>query len=236
LARPGITRYTDVAIGLHWLIAILIIGLVIVGKYMTGLDNDDPLRFVLTQWHKSFGITVLLLSVVRLIWRSVNTPPPAPRGRARAQHRVAGIVHGLLYLCLFLVPITGWILVSVSPLNIKTLLFDVIPWPHLEPFASYRNKEFLVHRYADYHELAGNVLIVLMLGHIAAALKHQFINKDRIMRRMTSSPQFAKRGLLVAGLGFIALLAAQAISSQSSAVPLQAGASSVEFEALARFG
>ena len=224
-------RYSDVAIGLHWLIALLIIGLVAVGKFMTGLGNDDPLRFVLTQWHKTFGITVLLLSVVRLLWRFGHNPPAHPRGRPRSQRRASALVHGLLYLCLFLVPISGWVLVSVSPLNIDTLLFDVIPWPHLEPFASYTDKAHQVERFTDYHVLAGNLLLVLMLGHIGAALLHQFVYRDGILRRI-----WTWRGL---GVGFLlpvlfvgaAVFAYSAYSPLGKNPPLQAGASAVSFEA-----
>lgn len=225
-------RYSDVAIGLHWLIALLIIGLVAVGKFMTGLDNDEPLRFTLTQLHKSLGITVLLLSVVRLLWRFGHRPPAHPRGMPVSQRRASELVHGLLYLCLFLVPISGWILVSVSPLNIETLLFDVIPWPHLEPFASYPDKEILVERYAGYHELAGNLLLVLMLGHIGAALKHQFINRDGIMRRMYTLRGLGVGFLLPVVLGVSAVVAYASYSSLNRSAPLQAGASTVGFEAL----
>ena len=225
-------QYSDVAIGLHWLIALLIIGLVAVGKFMTGLDSDEPLRFTLTQWHKSIGITVLLLSVIRLIWRFGHRPPAHPRGRPPSQRRASELVHGLLYLCLFLVPISGWILVSVSPLNVETLLFDVIPWPHLEPFASYTDKAIQVERYADYHELAGNVLLVLMLGHIGAALKHQFINRDAIMRRMWSLRGLGVGFFLPLVLGTGAVIAFASYLSFNKSAPLQAGASTVGFEAL----
>jgi len=231
LARPGLTRYSDVAIGLHWLIAILIISLVAVGKFMTGLESDDPLRFTLTQWHKSFGITVLLLSVIRLLWRFGNSPPPHPRGRPPSQRKASGVVHGLLYLCLFLVPITGWMLVSVSPLNIDTLLFDVIPWPHLEPFASFTNKSVLVENYTDYHELAGNLLLLLMIGHILAALKHQFINRDGILKRISSLRGFTYVVGLCVAIGASVAVANWTLSSNANTT-LQAGASKVTFEAL----
>ena len=224
-------RYSDVAIGLHWLIALLIIGLVAVGKFMTGLGTDDPLRFVLTQWHKTFGITVLLLSVVRLIWRFSHNPPAHPRGRPRSQRRASALVHGLLYLCLFLVPISGWVLVSVSPLNIDTLLFNVIPWPHLEPFASYNDKATQVERFTDYHVLAGNLLLVLMLGHIGAALLHQFVYRDGIGRRIWSWRGIGVGFVLPVLLCGVAVFAYSTYSPLGKNPPLQAGASTVGFEA-----
>ena len=69
------SRYTSVAISLHWLIALLIIGLIAIGKYMDGLEETDHLRFELIQWHKSFGILVLLLIVIRILWRLTHKPP-----------------------------------------------------------------------------------------------------------------------------------------------------------------
>ena len=69
MGRSTSQRYGDIAVIFHWVIALLIIGLLVIGKYMTSLEENDPVRFVLTQWHKSFGITVLILSVLRLLWR-----------------------------------------------------------------------------------------------------------------------------------------------------------------------
>jgi len=182
--RTTFPRYDDIAIGLHWLIAILILGLLAVGKFMTGLEADDPLRFALTQWHKTFGITVLLLSALRLLWRMAHRPPPDPDSIPRWQKLAAHGTHIVLYVLMFGIPITGWILVSVSPLDVDTLLFNVIPWPHLPPFPDLPNREALEHDFADYHELAGNLLILLLLAHAGAALKHHFIDKDSILVRM----------------------------------------------------
>jgi len=85
---PGL-RYGDTAVIFHWLIAVFIIGLLVVGKYMTGLAENDPIRFELTQWHKSFGIVVLLLSVLRIVWRLSHKPPPEPESIALWQQRAA---------------------------------------------------------------------------------------------------------------------------------------------------
>jgi len=176
----ALPRYNDVAIGLHWAIALLILGLLAFGKFMTGLDRDDPLRFVLTQWHKTFGITVLLLALVRLVWRLSHSAPALPADDPAWQKAAAHVTHVLLYVLMFAIPLSGWAMVSASTLNVDTLLFDVIPWPHLPLPAS----EALEHRLHDIHHLGGNVLIVLFLLHAGAALKHRFIDKDGVLARM----------------------------------------------------
>lgn len=138
MGRSTPLRYGDIAIIFHWLIALLIIGLLVIGKYMTGLEENDPVRYELTQWHKSFGIAVLLLSVSRLAWRFTHKPPPEPASLPRWQKHVSGLVHLALYALMLALPITGWIMVSASPLNIDTVLFGVIPWPHLPPSLTFR--------------------------------------------------------------------------------------------------
>jgi len=230
-ARP--VRYGDVAVGLHWLIALLIISLLAVGKFMTGLDEGDPLRFTLTQWHKTFGITVLLLVIVRLLWRCTHRAPAHPANSPLWEKRAAGITHTAFYVLMFAVPITGWIMVSASPLNIDTRLFTVIPWPHLPPFPSLPEKGEIAEAFAWYHELAGNILLILLILHVGAALKHHLIDKDDVLKRM--APDWASRAfrrklqafslaVVVAGVGIWQLAV-----SGSASKPLLAGASQVSF-------
>ncbi|ASJ72723.1 cytochrome b/b6 domain-containing protein [Granulosicoccus antarcticus] len=233
MGRSPEQRYGDIAVIFHWAIALLIIGLLIIGKYMTSLEENDPVRFVLTQWHKSFGITVLILSVLRLLWRFTHKPPTELPSIPTWQSRVASLVHGLLYVLMFALPITGWIMVSASPLNLDTVLFNVIPWPHLPPFATLENRADIAHSFHDYHEIAGTVLIVILLAHIGAALKHHFVDKDVTLTRMlpaSGSRSFKRKlGALLffvaagtAGLSFYA-------NSGNQAALLAAGDSEVSF-------
>jgi len=228
-------RYGDVAVIFHWLIAFFIIGLVVIGKYMVGLEPNDPVRFELTQWHKSFGLTVLFLSVLRLLWRFTHRPPPDPESIPRWQQRIAASVHLLLYGLLFILPITGWIMSSASPLNIDTVLFNVITIPHLPPFADLPNKAEIAEAFHEYHELAGNLLILLLLAHIGAALKHHFIDKDTILVRML--PDWASRtfkrkvtALAVAVVGSSVAVYLYAGSGDQAAL-MAAGESEVSFVA-----
>ena len=228
-------KYGDTAIIFHWLIALLIIGLLAIGKFMTGLEENDPLRYALTQWHKSFGIAVLLLSVLRLLWRFTHKPPAEPSYLPNWQKRISALVHVALYGLMFVLPITGWIMVSASPLNIDTLLFGVIPWPHLAPFADLANKEAIASAFHDYHEIASSVLIALVLAHIGAALKHHFWDKDGILQRML--PNWASTSFnakLALTLGLIAACVSAIIwydSSRNKAITLEAGDSEVSFVA-----
>lgn len=230
--RTSFPRYDDIAIGFHWLIALLILGLLGVGKFMTGLEPDDPLRFALTQWHKTFGITVLLLSVLRVLWRLSHRPPPDPASLPRWQKFAAHGTHLLLYGLMLVIPITGWILVSVSPLDVDTLLFDVIPWPHLPPFPDLPNREALEHDFAEYHELAGNLLILLLLAHAGAALKHHFIDKDTILVRMLpdgSRRWYTRLAVFVVLAGVAGGGLAWMAKTGNQAAILAAGASEVSF-------
>lgn len=164
--------------------ALLIIGLLGFGKFTSSLDPSSALYVGLIQLHKSFGITVLLLAVMRLLWRISHTPPPLPTTDPAWQRFAASATHGLVYVLMFAIPLTGWVMVSSSPMNLNTVLFGVIPWPHLPPFPTLANREYLAELLHTLHELGGNILIVLLLLHMGAALKHHLINKDHVLRRM----------------------------------------------------
>ena len=226
-------RYGDVAVIFHWLIAFLIIGLLAVGKYMTSLEPDDPVRFQLTQWHKSFGLTVLFLSVLRLLWRFTHRPPADLASIPSWQQSIAGIAHTLLYLLLFALPITGWIMSSASPLNIDTVLFNVITIPHLPPFDQLPNKAQIAEAFHEYHELASHILIAILLAHIGAALKHHIIDKDVTLVRMLpdwASDSFkTKIAALTFAIGGSTVALMLYAASSNQAALLAAGDSEVSF-------
>ena len=235
MGRSQPSRYGDTAVIFHWLIAFLILGLLAIGKYMTGLAENDPLRFELTQWHKSFGIAVLLLSILRLLWRFTHKPPATPSSLPTWQRQVSALVHLALYALMLALPITGWIMVSASPLNIDTVLFGVIPWPHIPLILELPNKEALAIAFHNYHEWASWALIALLLAHIGAALKHHFFDKDTILQRMLpnwTSAAFKAKGSVVLALciGAGSFLYWLNLNT-GSAVVLAAGDSEVSFVA-----
>jgi cytochrome b561 len=174
------TRYGTVAMTLHWLIAIAIVMLLIVGKYMHGLPDTDPNKFNLYQMHKSFGITVLALTVVRIVWRLMHPVPALPAGMPAWQRWGAHLSHFGLYALMLAIPLSGWALASSSPWGIPTLLFGAVELPNLPVAADEDTHEL----FEETHELLGNLMIVLLILHVAAALKHHFVDRDTVLRRM----------------------------------------------------
>ncbi|MEO0398845.1 MAG: cytochrome b [Pseudomonadota bacterium] len=178
-------RYTAVAIALHWIIAAMILGQIIGGMYMAGLPLGSE-KFELYQAHKSFGITVLFLSLVRLAWRLAHRPPPLPDGMENWERMAARASHIVFYALMIGVPLGGWAVVSASPLaeSVPTLLFGVIPWPHLPFFAGFENREGIAEALAGMHGLAGISILGLLLVHVGAALQHHLIKQDDVLARM----------------------------------------------------
>ncbi|MEL7485882.1 MAG: cytochrome b [Pseudomonadota bacterium] len=180
-------RYTSVAIILHWLIALLIIGQIAGGWYMTHLVPEaSSQQFQLYQLHKSFGVTILLASLVRLGWRFTHRPPALPNGMAGWERVGARISHIAFYGLMIGVPLGGWALVSASPFagSVPTFLFGVIPWPHLPFFEGVEDRAALAETIAGMHELFAKTILVLLALHIGAALKHHFVSRDDVLARM----------------------------------------------------
>jgi cytochrome b561 len=168
-------RYTGTAIALHWLLAVALLGSWSVGFYMSGLPFS-PARLKLYNWHKWAGITILLLSALRLAWRLTHRPPPdgpMPRWQARAAHAA----HGLLYGLFFAVPLAGWAYSSAA--GFPVVWFGVLPLPDLVS----PNRE-LADTLKQVHQLLAYLLAATVLLHVAGALKHQFIDKDGLLSRM----------------------------------------------------
>ncbi len=177
-------RYSLGAIAFHWVIAALIVFNIWLGWRMdriTGLD-----RFTLFQLHKSIGITVLALSVLRLGWRLAHRPPPYPATMKPWERVAATTTHWTFYGLMLVMPLTGWVIVSASALNLPTLLYKLIPLPHIgvvhdQPMPvrlAIENNVGTTHVYLAY--LFG----ALILLHIGAALKHQFVQHDGVLWRI----------------------------------------------------
>lgn len=203
-----VQRYTSVAISLHWLIALLIISLLAMGKYMTHLEIDDPLRYTLTQLHKSLGITVLLLAIFRLFWRLTHKPPALPDSATAFERFASHATHLMLYLLMVVIPVTGWVMVSASPLNIDTLLYGVVPWPHISFLTTAPDRETIAEQSALVHTWLGNGVLLLVLLHTVAALFHQWVRKDHLISRMMVSEVHQRSGDINHGLVAGVLMAA----------------------------
>jgi len=177
-------RYTTIAIVLHWLIALILIGNIVLAWQFD--DAKGLAKFQLFQLHKSLGITVLALSLVRLAWRLIN-PPPAPLASMKAWEKYASLaVHLGFYVITIGMPLSGWLMVSASPHNIPTLLFGVVDLPHL-PFVhglAFAQAKALDESFSEAHEIMAWIAYGLIGLHVGAALKHQFLDRDTIVSRM----------------------------------------------------
>jgi cytochrome b561 len=172
--NPG--RYTRTAIALHWLMALLIFSAFPLGVYMHDLPLS-PTKLQLFSYHKWLGITILLAAAARLAWR-VTHPAPAMLDMPRWQQVAAHGIHHLLYLLLFAVPLSGWLMSSAK--GFQTVWFGVLPLPDLVG----KNKE-LGDLLKEVHEMLNFGLLLLVGAHVAGALKHHFVEGDDTLRRMT---------------------------------------------------
>ena len=177
-------RYTLVAIVLHWVMALGVLALAGIGLAMTHRKLDPLSLFQLYQLHKSIGITILLAAIFRLIWRLINRPPALPASMTRLARRAAEGSHFLLYFFLIALPLTGWALVSASVLDIPTVLYGIVPWPHLPILSTLGNKKPVEDALKLIHGLGAWALIALIGAHSGAALYHHFIAKDDVLRRI----------------------------------------------------
>ena len=172
------SRYTTTAIALHWLLALALLGSLAVGVTMTELPLS-PLRLKLTNWHKWAGITIMVLSFVRLAWR-LSHRPPADLPMPAWQRKVATGTHRMLYALFFLVPLAGWAYSSAA--GFPVVVFGVLPLPDFVPA-----DKALAEAIKPLHKVLAWLLALLVLGHVGAALKHHFIDRDGLLARMWPS-------------------------------------------------
>jgi cytochrome b561 len=184
-AKPPWARgYGAVAVTLHWLIALLIFAMLAIGWRMTDEAVPQMVRFELYQLHKSLGLTILALTVIRIAWRLVHPPPPLAPDFIGWRRRAAQLVHAALYGIMLGLPLTGWAMVSASPWGLPTIVFDLFEWPHIPVLASLENKEPVEAAFKEAHEWLVWGAILLLLLHIAGALKHRFLDREYHLARM----------------------------------------------------
>jgi cytochrome b561 len=178
--------YSPVAIALHWLIAVAVIFNLCLGEYFGDLPRGDPNLFALVQFHKSVGLTVLVLSLARLAWRLINPVPPLPASMHPAMRVLARATHVLLYVLIIAIPLSGWAMVSASPLGLPTMYFGLFQWPHIPLLAHLprAQKIPLRHDLMAVHATLATAAIALIAIHIAGALYHQFVRRDDVLGRM----------------------------------------------------
>ena len=172
----GRTDYSRAAIGLHWIAAALTIGNLAFGLYMVDLPLS-PAKLRYYSWHKWAGVTIFLISGLRLLWRLTHPSPALPSSMPAWQRTAANASHHVLYLLFFAAPLSGWLFSSAA--GFPTVYFGVLPLPDLLT----KNNELaeilkLVHRGLNY------TLAALVVVHVAAAIKHHVVDRDDVLVRM----------------------------------------------------
>ena len=170
-------RYTRTAIALHWLLAVLIIATFFLGLTMVDMPGITPTKLKYFNWHKWMGVTVLALALLRLLWRLTHTAPALPATMPQWQRAAATVDHLGLYVLMFAVPLTGYFYSLAAGYPVVYLgkfplpvLID--PNPELKPILK------------DAHYVLNMLLAALVSVHVLAALKHHFIDRDDILKRM----------------------------------------------------
>ncbi len=177
------SHYTRTAKTLHWLMSLVIFSLLILGFYMSDLPLS-PEKLKLYSWHKWAGVSLFLLAVIRLGWRITHTPPAMPVQMPQLQRKAAVGFHFILYLLMFIIPLSGWLMSSAK--GYQTVWFGVLPLPDLIP----KNKE-VGDILQQLHEALNIVLIGIVVIHVVAALKHHFVDKDDVLKQMLPSKRQA---------------------------------------------
>ncbi len=182
----GSARYTNMAIALHWIIAVLILANIGFG-YAANLVPDGFVR-TLVDTHKSIGITVLGLAILRILWRFSHKPPDLPQCYSPFERFAALAAHGALYVLIFALPISGWMHDSAwkDAASHPMSLYGLVPWPRIgwieqvEPV----EKERLHSLFFAVHVWFAYALYLLLALHIVRALKHQFFDRHAELQRM----------------------------------------------------
>ncbi|TRW17807.1 cytochrome b [Glacieibacterium frigidum] len=176
--HAGRSRYSSVAIAFHWVIAVLLIGNLAGGLLFDIIeDADKSLFFTLVQLHKSTGITILVLAVLRLAWRLMNPAPPLPDHMTPAERVLAKLSHWGFYVLMIALPLSGWAMTSTAKIKFPMLWYGLFEVPPLPAPTGWN--------YHDFHGILGWVAVAMIVLHVAAALKHQYFDRDDIFARMS---------------------------------------------------
>ncbi len=169
-------RYTRTAIALHWLTFVLIASGFALAMYMTDLPLS-PQKHKYFSWHKWIGVTIFMLVAARLAWRLIHPPPPLPAAMPAWQQRTVALTHAALYVLMLAIPATGWLYSSAS--GVSTVYLNLLQLPDfLKENKALAAQLKLVHITLNY------AMLTLVVIHVAAALKHQLVERDGVLGRM----------------------------------------------------
>ncbi len=177
ISRLAPQAYTKVAIVMHWVMALFILLNLSVGFFMETFANPSPQRSNVLFYHASIGIVILTLAVFRFGWRLTHQPPPLPPSIPKSQRSAAHGLHWVLYVLIFVQPISGYVhrMAGGHPVSFFGL-FNLPVW--IGKNESLRLLTDVI------HDSGGIIIAILVAGHIGMALKHRFIDRDAVMRRM----------------------------------------------------
>ncbi|KZL08481.1 hypothetical protein PsAD2_04150 [Pseudovibrio axinellae] len=187
MIRNTRSAYGTIAIALHWTIATLIIAMLCFGLYMVTLPTFDPQTFTYYQLHKSVGFVVLGLVALRILWKITSITPNLPEQMPAWEKIAAHLGHLALYALMLVMPISGWLLVSSSPLGLPSVFFNLFEIPHLPTPEFFGQKADVSAFFSSVHGWAAYAFIAVIIAHAGAAFKHYFISKDNVLQRMLSS-------------------------------------------------
>lgn len=218
---PEKQSYDPVAKSFHWVIALLIIGLLALGLYM-GSVEFSPFKLKLYGWHKSFGFVVLVLIALRLSWRLSHRYPQSLPSHMKWEKILAKLTHFALYFCAFAMPLSGWAMSSASGHGAQ--IFGLFNLPAIMP-----ESKDLDHLFEEIHEITAWGLMGLIALHFVGAVKHHIIDKDSTIKRMLP---FVKPALILGALGVLLWPTSQAHAATKWA--LYPAGSSIAFSGVQR--
>jgi cytochrome b561 len=181
MAAPP-ARYSGVAMALHWLIALLVIGNLVGGHLAERFEEGGPAGEVtavtLMLLHMGSGLTILFLTLVRIGWRLGHPPPPLPAWMTSLERRAAGLVHIGFYLLLLLLPLSGWAMQSTRRVP------EPVPWFGLFSLPPLPLPQGLASQFRESHDLFGWAAVALLALHVGAVVKHRWFDRDDLLARM----------------------------------------------------
>lgn len=172
LDQPKLS-YDIGAAAIHWVSAALVVAIIILGFFADPLEDALGIRAM--PWHKSLGLTVFAITALRLFWRFTHRPPPLSATMTALQMRGAHMVHGLFYLLLLGLPLSGYLFGSGGPRPMQWFGIDIPKAPIGTPLAD------VLH---EAHEVGGYMIAALLITHVLAAIWHQLVLRDRLIQRM----------------------------------------------------
>ena len=173
--RNTTRSWGSVSKALHWIIVLLIINQWVIVERAEGLKGFQ--KFTTLNWHKWFGMTILMLAVIRLAWRFMNPVPDLATETRPWERLLAKVSHFLLYLLIFAMPVSGWLMSSAKAYGVSW--FNLFQFPDLVG-----KDDRLYHFMHDLHGTLFATLMVVAVLHVAGALKHHFIDRNDVLRRM----------------------------------------------------